>query len=88
MPWKTRRRIGSGKPFGYLLAKTMPSEQRAPFQSLLALIDLDAMARVLKQAVTKNFSCSQLRERISVLSSPQPVRLRAFTVARPMERAL
>lgn len=43
------------------LAKTLPSEQRAPFQSLLALIDIDAVTKVMRQAMIKNFSAVELK---------------------------
>lgn len=43
------------------MAKTMPPEQRKSFQSLLALVDIQAVTQLMKQAMVKNFSADELK---------------------------
>jgi hypothetical protein len=52
------------------MAKTLPSDQRAPFQSLLALIDIDAVTKVMRQAMIKNFSADELKALADFYGSP------------------
>ena len=52
------------------MAKTLPSVQRAPFQSLLALIDIDAVTKVMRQAMIKNFSADELKALADFYGSP------------------
>ncbi|MFN9622145.1 MAG: DUF2059 domain-containing protein [Cyanobacteriota bacterium] len=52
------------------MAKTMPSDQRAPFQSLLALVDIDAVTQVMRQAMIKNFSADELKALADFYGSP------------------
>ena len=52
------------------MAKTLPSDQRAPFQSLLALIDIDAVTKVMRQAMIKNFSAGELKALADFYGSP------------------
>ncbi len=52
------------------MAKTLPPDQRAPFQSLLALVDINAVTKVMRQAMIKNFSADELKALADFYGSP------------------
>jgi hypothetical protein len=52
------------------MAKTMPPEQRKSFQSLLALVDIQAVTKLMKQAMVKNFSADELKALADFYGSP------------------
>lgn len=52
------------------MTKSMPPEQRAPFKSVLAQIDIEAVTRAMRQAMIKNFSADELKALADFYGSP------------------
>lgn len=52
------------------MAKTMPPDERAAFKSILALIDIEAVTKIMKEAMIKNFTADELKALADFYGSP------------------